>query len=326
MVLESLTSAKGAERHPASLFLITFVVTTASMFISYKTFPESSSVLALALATIALMPILNAILIEEEEKEVEEDSIPFAFISSHYGVIKAYSWIFVGMIFAYGFWATVLPETSESCSGLQCILPEKSVVFSEQKKVYSGITGKVIGQEECFTQNTRGFEKCFELIFGNNTWVMVLAIIFSFLWGAGAIFLLGWNASVIGWFIASEISSKSVEAGLARAISYLPHGIPEILAYLLAALAGGIISAAIAKQTFREHELRIVVVDTLLLILLAVVTLLIAAIIETAEIFGEWEIAVAGMVSLLCLYMFMYLPSVRHGLHAFRKTGKQAGK
>ena len=321
MVLESLTNVENAQKHPFTLFFIAFVVTSASLFVAYHTFPGSSSVLALSFVALAFMPIINNLLIKSEELEVDEDDMPFAFIASHFDIINIYAWIFVGMILTYSFWAVVLPEDNHGCTGFGCLLPEKSQVFSEQKKVYGGITGKVVGQSECFSEGTKTFEGCFRLIFNNNTWVMLLSVGFSFIWGAGALFLLGWNASVIGLFIGLEVTSKNLDSGLVRAISYLPHGIPEIMAYFVAAIAGGIISAAISKKAFRKHELRIVFIDTLLLLVLAMVTLLIGAFIETAEIFTYWEAATGGIVAFIALYLILYIPSIRYRLNRLREAG-----
>ena len=277
--------------------------------------------LAVAFVAVALMPIINALLVSTEEREVDEDSMPFAFIATHFDVLHIYAWIFIGMIAAYTFWSVALPEDNSGCTGMGCFLPEKSKVFSEQKKVYGGITGKLVGESECFSDRTKSFEKCFRLIFNNNTWVMILAVIFSFIWGAGAIFLLGWNASVIGLFIGAEITSRSIDAGIVRAISYLPHGIPEITAYFLAAIAGGIISAAISKKKFRKDELRIVFIDTFMLLLLAVITLLIGAFIETAAIFSQWEASLGGVIAFIALYAILYIPSVRYRVNKMRESG-----
>lgn len=322
MVLESLSSLQGIEKHPVTLFFMAFIITIASILIAHQTFPESGSVLALAFVSIAFMPILHALFINAEEKEISEDDMPFAFIATHFDVIHIYSWLFIGMIATYGLLAVVLPESNENCDGLGCLLPEKGAVFSQQNKVYSGITGKatgkVVGDSECFSEKTKSFETCFQLIFNNNFFVMILAIIFSFTWGAGVIFLLGWNASVIGLFIGHEITSRSIEAGIFRAVSYLPHGIPEVMAYFIAAIAGGIISAAISKKSFSPREVRIIAIDTALLLLLATITLFIGAFIETAEIFDYWEAAVGGIIAFMALYMILYIPSVRYKINRMR--------
>jgi len=62
-------------------------------------------------------------------------------------------------------------------------------------------------------------------------------LIFSLIFGAGAIFVLAWNASVIaaaiGIFTKSELSSLPIAL-----IRYMIHGIPEIASYFIVALAG----------------------------------------------------------------------------------------
>lgn len=318
MVLESLSGLEKPERHPIRLFLTAFIIAGAAIFLTYNTFPDNSSVLAIAFIAVAFMPIMHSLFIREEQQEVDEKDVPFAFIATHFDVIKMYSIVFIGLVFAYSFMAVALPETHEGCEGIECQLPEKEKVFAEQQKVYYGITGKVIGEKQCFNDETKNFGACFELIFANNFMVMVLAIIFSFIWGAGAIFLLGWNASVIGMFIGLEVQSKSIEFGLLRAVGYLPHGIPEILAYLIAAIAGGIISAAISKQKFQKGEIKIVAIDTALLLLLATITLFIGAFIETAAIFNYTLLATIGILGFFLLYFILYIPWIRHKINQLR--------
>ncbi len=319
MVLESLSNFKKAEKHPVMLFFVAFITTTLAMFVSYTIFPASSSILTIAFIALVFMPIMHTLFIEEEEQEVEERDTPFSFISTHFDVIHIYSWIFIGLVFTYAFWTVILPDTNTDCEGVGCNVPTKEKIFAEHNNVYSNITGKIIGETECFNSNTKSFTNCFELIFLNNSWIMILAVLFSLLWGAGALFLLSWQASVVGFFIGNEILANSLESGIARAISYLPHGIPEIMAYFVAAIAGGIISAAISKSSFKKHELGVVLVDTVLLILLAFVTLFIGAFIETAEIFGHWEIATLGVGAFGALYMVLYVPAVRYRVRKLRR-------
>lgn len=319
MVLELISNLRGAEKHPVSLFFIAFIVTTAAMVIAYRTFPSSSSVLTIAFVAFAFTPIMHALFLKAEIKEVKQKDVPFAFIATHFDVIHIYSWIFIGMIVAFSFWAVVLPEDNEGCTGYACLIPTQSAIFEEQNKVHRGITGNVIGEDECFDENTKSFEKCFGLIFWNNFWVMGFAILFSFIWGAGAIFLLGWQASVIGLFIGLEVHASSVSGGLIRAISFLPHGIPEILAYFIAAIAGGIISATISKQKFQPHEIRIVMIDTLLLLGLASITLSIGAFIETASIMGSEDLALLGIIGFFSLFIILYIPGVRYRLNRIRE-------
>lgn len=135
----------------------------------------------------------------------------------------------------------------------------------------------------------------FSNIFFNNMKVLTFCILFSFLYGAGAIFILAWNASVIGTGIGNYIRTNIAQmaqlvgmekvAGYMNVISvgllkYVIHGIPEILAYFLAALAGGIISIGVIRHDFKGRKFEHVLLDATDLVLLSIAVLFIAAILE----------------------------------------------
>jgi len=63
-------------------------------------------------------------------------------------------------------------------------------------------------------------------------------------------------------------------------LRYAVHGIPEILSYIVAGLAGGILSMAITRQDFGTKQFETVLLDVSDLVLLSVLILFIAAIIE----------------------------------------------
>jgi uncharacterized membrane protein SpoIIM required for sporulation len=136
-----------------------------------------------------------------------------------------------------------------------------------------GITGQITGQE------IKSSLSSVSSILANNFLVMITILVFSLLFGAGAIFILAWNASVIGVAIGlfSQGAITQVPASLLR---YLVHGIPEIAAYFVAALAGGIISVAIIKHGFGKKKFWRVMRDSLDLIIIALVILILAAILE----------------------------------------------
>jgi uncharacterized membrane protein SpoIIM required for sporulation len=114
------------------------------------------------------------------------------------------------------------------------------------------------------------------------------------LYGAGAIFILTWNASVIstaiGNIIRTNIASHTV-TGFSKISSYFQiislailrymiHGIPEIVAYFVAGLAGGIISVAAINEKFGTRKFEKIVLDSSDLILISVLILILAALIE----------------------------------------------
>jgi len=116
-------------------------------------------------------------------------------------------------------------------------------------------------------------------IFANNIYVLIFTILFSLAFGAGAIFILVWNASVIaaaiGIFAKGELTGLGL--GLLR---YMIHGIPEISAYFVGALAGGIVSVAVIRKDLHGEGTWKILQDSLLMIIIAIVILVVAALME----------------------------------------------
>ncbi len=291
MVLEDILSDRVARKHPVDLLFVSFLMSTIAMWASYYVFRETTSVLTLAFVTMGLMPLIHTIFVEEEEEEAEEQGPITAFLARHFDIIKLLGWFFIGLVLSSAFWYVMLPTDKEQlCFGDTCIpAPLRSKVFSEQEKTYQFIVGKVTGlagmptgnatRESCLG-NYRNLGGCTEFIYTNNAVVLGLAILFSFIWGAGTLFLLGWNASVIGVFIGKEVHDNGLFSGLMKAFGYVPHGLPEVLAYFIGSVAGGIISVALTKRRYRRHEFQQIAMDVLFLILLAYIVLFIGAIIE----------------------------------------------
>jgi len=106
---------------------------------------------------------------------------------------------------------------------------------------------------------------------------------------------LTWNSSVIGAAVGNLIRTHMAKfadtVGLQKVgayfyvsslsvLRYAIHGIPEIFAYIVAGLAGGILSVAIVKHDFGTGKFEKVLLDVSDLVLLAVLVLFVAAIIE----------------------------------------------
>lgn len=108
---------------------------------------------------------------------------------------------------------------------------------------------------------------------------MIFTLILSLIFGAGAIFVLAWNASVIaaaiGIFTSYRISE--IPLGIAR---YMIHGFPEIAAYFITALAGGIFGVGVIRNGIKSKRFLHVVENVVILLFIAIVIILIAALIE----------------------------------------------
>src|SRR3989344_2918019 len=117
------------------------------------------------------------------------------------------------------------------------------------------------------------------LIFTNNIYVLFFTIIFSLIFGAGVIFVLAWNASVIAAAVGIFTNSSLIQLPIAFFRFFL-HGIPEIASYFIVALAGGMVSVAVVNHEFGTDKFWNTLYDALNLTIIGVVILFLAALIE----------------------------------------------
>ena len=132
-------------------------------------------------------------------------------------------------------------------------------------------------------------------IFLNNVKVMIFCILFSFIYGSGALFIITWNASVIGVaagnFIRTQLTQFAQIVGYKKIAAYFYvislswlrysiHGFPEVLAYVVAGVVGGIISVALMRHEFGTQKFERILLDTSDMILISVFILFVAAILE----------------------------------------------
>jgi len=119
----------------------------------------------------------------------------------------------------------------------------------------------------------------FVSILENNVYVMIFTLIFSIIFGAGAVFVLAWNASVIAAAISIFASNKisGIPLGIGR---YMLHGFPEIAAYFVTALAGGIFGVGILRNGLKNKKFFKVMQNVIILLFIAILMLILAALIE----------------------------------------------
>lgn len=281
MVLESFTDAIKAEQQPGKLIIIGLIITCIAIFLANYIFPEYASIVYVFFVVMASLPLMISIIKEEEKKDVS-DFHEKALLKEHSKALKAFMALFLGVVLGTVLWYVAAPES---------MLGD---LFSSQTSTLNQINGQVTGYATASEQTTSQFE-IFTKIFFNNIKVLLFCIIFSFLYGAGAIFILSWNASVIGVAIGNYMRTNFAQAaqlvGLDQIAAYFStaaigllkyaiHGIPEILAYFIAGLAGGIISIAVIRHDFGGKKFEHIVLDTADLILLSLGVLLISAILE----------------------------------------------
>ncbi len=275
MVLESIITPMRAERKPIDLLFIGMLYSSLAIIFSLWIFRDHSSLVMVFLTVIALVPLtVNTMRLEERKDEGIRTEVKL--LQEHARAIEFFMFLFLGMVIAYTIWYIFLPaDMVQNLFNIQT---------QTIKQINGGITGLNIDSLRIFNR-----------IFLNNVRVLVFCILFSFLYGAGAIFILTWNASVIAAAIGNSIRStlgeylvtigtlnvghyfQIVSYGFMR---YALHGMPEIAAYFVGALAGGIISFAIIHRGISLKNFEKVLFDTSELLLISLILLFSAALLE----------------------------------------------
>src|SRR3989344_2043021 len=275
MVLEALIGPKKAERHPFELFFLGMLYSSVAMFISMQIFDTYAGLIAVFLTVLAALPLFYATIKYEEKKDTHLSGGERRLLKEHAKALMFFMMLFFGIMVSFSFWYILLPADSA-----QHIFAVQSQTINRINAVSGSFTS------DLFVLSN---------IFFNNLKVLAFCILFSFFYGAGAIFILTWNASVIsvaiGNVFRNGFSAYATSVGwtklggyfhiyglsLAR---YLIHGIPEVLAYFIGGLVGGIISIALIRQDFKGEAFGKILLDLSDLVLVAVGLLLIGVILE----------------------------------------------
>jgi len=278
-MLEMLINPKKAQRNPWEMFFVGAFYGTISLLLIKWIFsgdPVLSKYSGILLITFCVMfsiPFIYYTFKLEEEKDFQIKGFK-RLLLEHNKAIMAFLFLFLGFVVAFSFWYIVFP------TGNQNFIAQIETYCMINKPAYFDECVQEYGVEHI--SKTTAFLTAKEKIvniFANNIYVLIFTLVFSLIFGAGAIFILAWNASVIA--AAIGIFSKSDLAKLPLGlIRYMIHGVPEIGAYFLGALAGGIISIAVIKHDVHSEKFWIILQDSLNLVIASVVVLFIAALIE----------------------------------------------
>jgi uncharacterized membrane protein SpoIIM required for sporulation len=258
MVLDRILGVKEVLKEPGKAFILGIIISSISLFIAYSVFPQSTGLFTVIMITLASLPLMNRMM-RYEEYEDEQIMETNTFFQRYGDIIIAYVAFFSGMIIAMSLSFVILPNS----------VVER--VFSEQINEINLIRGKF------------EFGSKFMEIFANNSSVLTLSFLFSFLFGSGAIFILGWNASVLSSAIGMIAKASGGLIALPSAVMmFIPHGSFEIGAYFIGSIAGGLVSAAVTRR--KSVKFWPIVQDSFKLLAIAFVLLVIGAMIETTII------------------------------------------
>ncbi len=261
MVLERIVSIRDAVKNPWWMFVIGGVVSVISSLIALLIFPSSIGLFLVFIITFIMTPFMVNLMSYEEaatEQEIRR-KVKLNFLQRHTDVLAIYIAFFGGMALALSILFLMLPQATV----------EK--IFKEQITEINVIRGSAI------------FSGTFQKIILNNISVLAISFLFAFLFGSGAIFILAWNASVLSAAIGLTAKSLGGFTGLPAALlTFIPHGSLEIVAYFIAGIAGGLVSAAMTRK--KSFWFFVVFKDSLKMMMIAMLFLIVAGLIEVAII------------------------------------------
>lgn len=233
---------------------------------------QASGMIVITFCVMLSLPYLYFMFRQEEQEDEQVEGF-FGVWKVHKDALWAFMWLFIGLLIAFSFWNAVLQDSN---------------LFNFQVETYCAINSQG-SIDECvsqysFNQNslpTGAATKELRLlsIIENNVYVMIFTLIFSLIFGAGAVFILAWNASVIAAAIGifTKYQITEIPLGILR---YMVHGIPEIAAYFITALAGGIVGVGVLRHGIKSRKFLRILENAVLILFVALIIIVLAGIIE----------------------------------------------
>lgn len=278
-MLEMIINPKEAEKGPWKMFFVGLVYASLSIVLVHWFFgndpglAKASGMTVVAFCIMFSLPFMYYMIKREEAQDEEVEGF-FRVWRVHKDAIYSFMWLFLGFVIAFSFWNIVLqnPNLLNFQIDTYCRINSPGSV-EECIEKYS-FTGQMLDETGASTRGGRLLS-----ILENNVYVMIFTLIFSLIFGAGAIFVLIWNASVIAAAIGifTRYNITEIQIGVAR---YMIHGFPEITAYFITALAGGIFGVGALRNGIRNQRFLRVIENVIILLFIAILILVIAALME----------------------------------------------
>jgi len=276
-MLEDIIHPKRTQKGPWKMFFIGLIYASLSLILVHWFFSQDPDLSKASGMMVVLFLIMFSLpymyfIIKKEEKEDETVEGFKGVWNAHKDALYAFMWLFLGFVIAFSFWYIVLQDGNLLNFQLQtyCRINNPGDINACVEQYVMGsdkVSGAVLKETRLLS------------IIENNVYVMIFTLIFSLIFGAGAIFILIWNASVIAAAIGifTKYSWQEIPLGIGR---YMIHGLPEIAAYFTAALAGGIFGVGILRHGIKDERFYKVLQHSIILLFIALLLILIGGVIE----------------------------------------------
>lgn len=313
MAIEQLISSKKLKESALYCTLIGFFCSIVGIILSLRIFPEYVSVIMITFTILPLVGVMYK-LVNDEEKQYELHK----HVLWKNPVLKVFSFLFLGMLLAYTIAFITIPQpmaenvfshqlnalytlggpTAQSVAGI-CnaqVMKDNQFNYCQSADLNDdGVFEAIYYHDKKPAQvgdnrgNLFGYDWfVFKIIFLNNFRLLLLIFLLSLIFGAGALFVLAWNASILGVFFGSaigEVVNRTVGAALYASLSITVwtiwlHGVPEFIAFFLSAISGGTLGIVLIKRKFQDPLFNNVIRQSCAVLISSLLLLTIAALIE----------------------------------------------
>ena len=240
MVLEQLFSDTWLERKFSTSFILALSFTFVGVILARLLFGANSGIVAVFFVALLLIPGMRKLIRKEDRKEISENGFSLKHLwKDNKDLFLTYLGIFVGV-----YVATYAITYFSYLLGM-----DATTIFREQLFLEPAISGRATF-----------FSGLFWDILANNWWVLLATFLLGLISGDGATFFVIWNASAWAAIFAfrsfaagSLLSTSLVEVAIVLQLIVLPHLLIEGIAYIMAGIAGSIISQDVVQESNEMH-------------------------------------------------------------------------
>ena len=273
MVLERIFKATWVEQKHWHAYIMGMVVSIIGIGLALFVFPDSPGLISLAFISLLSLPVLYKLINIEERMEAKEKSFSFKELwKDNKNFVLSYLFMLFGAEIIFTTFAIMLPGST-----LSHIFAEQVSMFGQLGLARDTLVGGMYFTKALFFD-----------IFSNNLKVFGLCFLLSLLAGNSAILFLMWNISVWGTIFGDLARMAAINAGgnswfyyLLIFVSVLPHGVLEVLAYIMAAISGAVISRGFELEIGMTSRMKEILIYNTMLFLVGIVILLMGGVVET---------------------------------------------
>jgi hypothetical protein len=250
-MIERLLPENWTQKRFRYSLLIAFIYSSLCITISVFLFGSNSGLISVFLTSLLILPLMEKLIAKEERLEEKEKTFSLQHLyQDNKEAVLTYLFLFFGIFMTYALYVFIF-----HLIGINVLESFRGQLLLDFGK--GGATFMFKG---------------FWTIFTNNWWVLLTIFLIAFLIKDGGIFFIVWNASSWGVILsyraitsALYTSGSSLKFFLIVLILSFPFMLLEALAYIMAAIAGNIISKDVVKKTAYIKQVTVYLTGSILI-------------------------------------------------------------